>query len=581
MSNHIKDSPPRATASHKRKAESSPEPLTNGVSGRKEDSSDPPVTSVSPDSKRAKIESESTISDRPRPVTELMTAYEKFVFNEIPAHMLHLPSMTLVGRKAILELFRPDLESVTREEITALAQTLTYISRGGRWRVALRRIIEKRVKYAIFSHRWLPDGEPTFQQISQLDKVPLKGPGFDKLEHFCREAEKLGLVLAWSDTCCIDKTNNTELSEAIRSMYRWYKHAQICIVHLAGSTTVDDFGSEPWFTRGWTLQELLATSQIKFFGKHWIALSDCPNDRDDSDLRDAISRVTRIPSYDLLYDSTPMNGGRIWEVMSWASGRHTTRTEDTAYCLMGMLGIYMTVDYGEGERAFSRLMEMVMQTCSSQWAVFTWIGQPSTFHSTIASSPDCYPPYDSKLMYDSGGVSGFTLTNNRLEIKMPLIPVELHSFHEDDEGICKVELTPSGSGISRANFSNVTVVCGTNRLALLRRVKGMALGILNYCSYIWDSGTWRPHLRVGDEYSCFLFYPDPSGNADPNMSNWTKVSTDNMVKIRCENNLTETDWAAWLRKPLDALTRLQGHAAPSKDEPRKVLLLELKTIYVQ
>ncbi|KAI6142048.1 hypothetical protein BKA82DRAFT_722338 [Pisolithus tinctorius] len=67
--------------------------------------------------------------------------------------------------------------------------------------------------------------------------------------------------------CCIDKGCRAELSEAINSMYQWYRHSQKCYVYLndvdePALPTKQDFsrfgecnGWPEWFPRGWTLQE--------------------------------------------------------------------------------------------------------------------------------------------------------------------------------------------------------------------------------------------------------------------------------------------------------------------------------------
>ncbi|KAF8227797.1 hypothetical protein L208DRAFT_1491480 [Tricholoma matsutake] len=62
-------------------------------------------------------------------------------------------------------------------------------------------------------------------------------------------------------------------------MFAWYQNSQICIVHLAGTIKLQDMKLDVWFTRGWTLQELLAPKAVKFFTQSWKPLTAAPNDK--------------------------------------------------------------------------------------------------------------------------------------------------------------------------------------------------------------------------------------------------------------------------------------------------------------
>ncbi|KAG2130756.1 heterokaryon incompatibility protein-domain-containing protein, partial [Suillus clintonianus] len=234
---------------------------------------------------------------------------------------------------------------------------------------AIHELVKPVLKYAIFSHRWLREGEPTFQDIRHGRECG--SDGFQKLSRFCEKARELGCRLAWSDTCCIDKTNSTELDEAIRSMFRWYRNANICIVHLADSLDVQQMKNDVWFTRGWTLQELLASLSIKFFNKDWEPLchTGLANEKHDVQLMSDISTITSIPIKDLQYFSPGPT--QIRKKMLWASKRTTTRVEDAAYSLVGIFDICMPTAYGEGEWAFHRLMEVIIQRCD-EWDILAW-----------------------------------------------------------------------------------------------------------------------------------------------------------------------------------------------------------------
>ncbi|KAH9946599.1 hypothetical protein B0H21DRAFT_658091, partial [Amylocystis lapponica] len=177
---------------------------------------------------------------------------------------------------------------------------------------------------------------------------------------------------AWSDTCCINKESSEELAESIRSMYRWYRDAHVCIVHLAdtdSTAVLEDIRRDQWFTRGWTLQELLAPTRIKFFSRQWQPLTPDDNDKHNGQLIDVLSTTTGIPHHHLR--SFLPGRDMIKEKMIWASGRDTTRVEDKAYCLLGLFDISMSILYGEGSRAFLRLQAKLAKV-KHNLDIFEW-----------------------------------------------------------------------------------------------------------------------------------------------------------------------------------------------------------------
>ncbi|KAK0624067.1 heterokaryon incompatibility protein-domain-containing protein [Immersiella caudata] len=213
--------------------------------------------------------------------------------------------------------------------------------------------------YAILSHRWR-ENEVTFQDLQTSDPSSLEG--YDKITKTCSISAAAGLEYAWIDSCCIDKTNSTELSEAINSMYRWYQEATICYAYLADvSNTVriassflegealEDLTEEylwrsEWFARGWTLQELIAPSVVIFLDRDWDEVGT------KLSLRRSVSRITGIP--ESILEGTDVESASVAQRMSWAAGRTTTNVEDEAYCLMGLFGVHMPLLYGEGVNAF-------------------------------------------------------------------------------------------------------------------------------------------------------------------------------------------------------------------------------------
>jgi hypothetical protein len=124
--------------------------------------------------------------------------------------------------------------------------------------------------YAILSHTWSTTSEDEISLQDIRSSRAARKAGYAKIKNSCKETAKGGLEYVWVDTCCIDKSSSAELSEAINSMFRWYKNAAICFVYLTDVPFVqngmkDMFKESRWFTRGWTLQELLAPAEMHFF----------------------------------------------------------------------------------------------------------------------------------------------------------------------------------------------------------------------------------------------------------------------------------------------------------------------------
>jgi hypothetical protein len=243
--------------------------------------------------------------------------------------------------------------------------------------------------YAILSHTWGDDDdELTFQEVQNLkaskwkpdDGAPVAlamKPGFIKLRGAAAMAQSRGYQYLWIDTCCIDKTSSAELSEAINSMFRWYRDAEVCFVLLndvsstpaswdktPGSVphfVLDEISASRWLTRGWTLQELLAPSNVEFYNLSWELMCTKNSETSpNSSISTHIADITGIPS-DVLNGATFLEELSIAERMSWAARRQTSRVEDLAYCLMGIFNVNMPLLYGEGDRAFLRLQEEILK----------------------------------------------------------------------------------------------------------------------------------------------------------------------------------------------------------------------------
>ncbi|KAL1891094.1 hypothetical protein Sste5346_007920 [Sporothrix stenoceras] len=203
---------------------------------------------------------------------------------------------------------------------------------------------EKIPKYAILSHRWDRDeDEVTYKDV--CDGRYRDKPGYEKLAFCANRARNDHLQYFWVDTCCIDKSNQAELQEAIISMFAWYKASTRCYVYmpdLSSSVNIegDAFREHSWFTRGWTLQELIAPVSVEFFAKDGVRLGD------KNALATQIQDITGIP-ISLLRGTSELSSFDTEERFRWAEKRQTTRGEDAAYCLMGIFGISITALYGE------------------------------------------------------------------------------------------------------------------------------------------------------------------------------------------------------------------------------------------
>ncbi|KAH9227609.1 hypothetical protein K456DRAFT_1780596, partial [Colletotrichum gloeosporioides 23] len=225
--------------------------------------------------------------------------------------------------------------------------------------------------YAILSHTW-EDEEVTFQDWTSPMRNGMKG--FQKIHMTCQLAASNGIQYAWVDTCCIDKSNSAELSEAINSMYKWYQKAEVCYAYLSdlrlpeslpedASAPAPSFGGCRWFHRGWTLQELIAPTAVLFYQHDWRFVGT------KEDWKNILSDVTGIAST-AIQDYRPRDYS-IAERMSWAGRRETTREEDMAYCLLGIFDVNIPMLYGEGTKAFRRLQEEIIRTAYDV-SIFAW-----------------------------------------------------------------------------------------------------------------------------------------------------------------------------------------------------------------
>jgi hypothetical protein len=269
--------------------------------------------------------------------------------------------------------------------------------------------------YVILSHTWGSE-ELSFQDIQgSHDRISHRA-GYKKIKNCCAKALEAGFRYVWIDTCCIDKTNSTELSEAINTMFRWYKNSTTCYAYLEDIEPEGPrFMGSRWFTRGWTLQELIAPTDVQFFDRDWNEIGSRES------LKDSIEEVTGIP------DGILMNGSLrehcVAEIMSWAAGRHTTRVEDRAYSLLGLFGVNMPLIYGEGENAFLRLQLEIMKITTDH-SILAWKALPFSQgqkRGALATTVDEFRESGRVRSFPVLDESSFEMTNLGLRITLPCI----------------------------------------------------------------------------------------------------------------------------------------------------------------
>jgi Heterokaryon incompatibility protein (HET) len=325
-----------------------------------------------------------------------------------------------------------------------------------------------RPSYAILSHTWKEGAEVTFDDMQK--GLGRDRSGFTKIRYTCEQALQDGYLYAWVDTCCIDKSSSSELSEAINSMFQWYREAGICYAYLEDVSVKDmedchvpdddhmleheleafyesKIAKTRWFKRGWTLQELIAPSKLDFYGTNWSRLGS------SIDLLGAVVMLTSIdqnvlscePSLKMDY----LQRCSVAQRLSWAARRETTRKEDIAYCLMGIFDVNMPLLYGEGEYAFIRLQEEIIRNSSDQ-SIFAW-DRRGNATKLLAPDPACFQHCGTVTQWPREGPrESYSMTNAGLSISLPLLTrtnraVLACRFSDHVDGIIALDLEAVGS----------------------------------------------------------------------------------------------------------------------------------------
>jgi hypothetical protein len=329
--------------------------------------------------------------------------------------------------------------------------------------------------YAILSHTWEKD-EISLQELLRVHDPELTNDpktlavkakaGFVKISRFVELAASKGIPYAWADTCCIDKTSSADLTESINTMYRWYANSEVCITYLVDVVSSvwrgdPEVARSRWFTRGWTLQELLAPHRVEFYNHSWTFLGS------KHDHTHQIADITGI--HHKILEDNAISSTNVAQKMSWAANRTTTRKEDMAYCLLGLFDVNMALIYGEGEKAFLRLQEHIAAT-STDHSLFAW-GVPSghdykteenlrSYRSIFARSPadfrECGALWNATIVPPNV----WTQTNRGFHAPLPTVPSALaenlpgHPAKIEDSDYLAILNCSSGSSVA-SGFTGV------------------------------------------------------------------------------------------------------------------------------
>jgi hypothetical protein len=387
-------------------------------------------------------------------------------------------------------------------------------------------------RYAILSHTWgADDDEISFKDVKK-NRARSKPSGYHKVRFCGEQALRDGIHFFWVDTCCIKQESSQEVGEAINSMYRWYHNAVTCYVYLTDVTVTNPtrqgtdsepvwysaFLSSKWFTRGWTLQELLAPVSIEFFSQEGDRLGD------RTTLLSQIQWITKIPEAALR--GTPLSTFAVEERISWARTRVTKREEDAAYSLLGLFGIHMPLIYGEGRRnALKRLQREIVNnskeeplspflSSSSVVASSTTAPHPSGNLATSVSSPADYAGRKSFSRAPTLHTVLDVRFGFRIDEIRPVFDSGLRGNSTNirvNEGVSGKWWT-CGSSIHQAtvpslvsrHFDTVTVYYESERYTVMRGGKTISLSFYRSAICIIRCLTLTISLEFYDDYADFI-----------------------------------------------------------------------------
>ena len=299
-----------------------------------------------------------------------------------------------------------------------------------------------KLEYAILSYCWCASEEQELRlsdirclSIDAARKLQ-RHDGYQKIVKGCIKARDDNIEWLWTAPCCVSWQNNRDLSKAMNSMYRWCAKSTRCYAYLhdvkkPSSSTDNTFTRSKWFSCSWTLQVLLAPSDIKFFDCQWRHIGN------KTDLVPILTDITGIPQDILIHGLPPQHNPyrpSVAQIMSWAADRHTSKVEDQAYSLVGLFGIHLAVQYGEKEFAFQRLQEAIIKEYNDH-TIFAWFTN-ARHGSVLADNPNCFKGSSDIIRLDPHIVfsvacpqaimevkthRGFHVTKLGIELWLPLV----------------------------------------------------------------------------------------------------------------------------------------------------------------
>jgi hypothetical protein len=403
--------------------------------------------------------------------------------------------------------------------------------------------------YAILSHTWDAYEIPfkDFYNLQVHEEYPIVS---QKIYDTCDRALEDELDYVWIDSCCIDKSSSAELSEAINSMYSWYSKARICYVYLGDydasaasnlGLVSSDFGKCRWFTRGWTLQELLAPQHVDFYDKNWSYFGT------RRELASTLSKIARIP-VDVLDGSAEVDEYCVAQKMAWAAKRQTTREEDMAYCLFGLFQINAPLLYGEGgQRAFERLQQEIIKK-TNDLTIFAWMDSGPRLNgvtSILASHPGFFShSHFITPQNPIGGNPEFKVTNKGLKIKTFLyksngkILMPLNCIDTTKKGfrLLSISLTSRQDGIffKTADFGGLSAPLNSQRseelIYIAMNTKGATLERIVDLTIPLEDGnsqTIQAKAWIDNNYPCNLF--------SQALAQKYFIAYDSKKRLRCDN----------------------------------------------
>jgi Heterokaryon incompatibility protein (HET) len=311
-----------------------------------------------------------------------------------------------------------------------------------------------RIPFICISHVWYDRGRPIEHEVLPEDLEDhswrkRKRKGADKVLGACEAVRKWSeqrskalrkagskgddqpVEFIWIDTCCVDQKNPAEVSASINSMFRWYSEAIACFVYLhdlePSSSRDAKLTKCEWFSRGWTLQELIAAPEAEFYDAGWNPIG---NKSAGSTMEVDISRITNIDTA-ILRNAEQLRDCKLSLRMAWAAGRTTRFEEDRAYSLLGIFNVQMPTLYGEGEEsAFRRLQEEIIKY-SDDHSIFAWCNPEAAADDTtglLAPSARCFQTSSTYRRAPRRSTVPYAMTNKGLSIELCLLQLDAVNY---------------------------------------------------------------------------------------------------------------------------------------------------------